>query len=148
MNGDNTNAQDTSSIDARIDAWHSSNSELPLYQYLGMTEKEYVLWVERNILNTASSDIDAILATDDTPELHESAVKARDFLIQNHELLNILRRPLRIWAFERPDAPIIGIAVDFRNNQLKFYFYSDVVKCYSESDGVFNVSNYTDCTLR
>ncbi len=32
-------------IDDYIDKWHDSDSELELYNYLGMTQKEYRLWV-------------------------------------------------------------------------------------------------------
>ena len=32
-------------IDDYIDQWHDSSSELELYDYLGMTQKEYRLWV-------------------------------------------------------------------------------------------------------
>lgn len=35
-----------SEIDDYIDNWHESESELPLYRYLGMTDKEYSLFVE------------------------------------------------------------------------------------------------------
>ena len=32
-------------IDDYIDEWHDSSCELELYDYLGMTQKEYRLWV-------------------------------------------------------------------------------------------------------
>jgi hypothetical protein len=34
-------------INNQIDEWHKSNSELPLYEYLGMTEEEYEKFVKR-----------------------------------------------------------------------------------------------------
>jgi hypothetical protein len=34
-------------IDDYIDAWHESSSKLELYEYLGMTQKEYRLWVHQ-----------------------------------------------------------------------------------------------------
>ena len=33
------------SIDARVDAWHESDSNLPLHAYLCMTEEAYAAWV-------------------------------------------------------------------------------------------------------
>lgn len=33
-------------IDDKIDEWHNSDSDLPLYQYLGMTKEKYVSWVK------------------------------------------------------------------------------------------------------
>ena len=32
---------------AFIDEWHSSDSQLQLSQYLGMTAEEYALWLEK-----------------------------------------------------------------------------------------------------
>lgn len=34
-------------IDDFIDQWHDSDSEEPLHEYLGLTEREYLLWVEK-----------------------------------------------------------------------------------------------------
>ena len=34
---------------AKIDEWHYSDSELPLYEYLGMTKEEYVYFVTEQI---------------------------------------------------------------------------------------------------
>lgn len=33
-------------IDEYIDNWHNSESNEELYQYLGMTQEEYHIWVE------------------------------------------------------------------------------------------------------
>lgn len=33
-------------IDDYIDDWHNSDSDEKIYEYLGMTEEEYGLWVE------------------------------------------------------------------------------------------------------
>jgi hypothetical protein len=33
-------------IDDFVEEWHKSDSKLPLHKYLGLTEKEYKLWVE------------------------------------------------------------------------------------------------------
>lgn len=33
-------------VDDFIDTWHDSDSSIPLYEYLGMTKKEYALFVE------------------------------------------------------------------------------------------------------
>ena len=35
-------------FDDKIDEWHESNSELPLYEYLGLTKEEYVIWLKSN----------------------------------------------------------------------------------------------------
>jgi len=37
-----------SSVDINdyIEQWHSSESELPLFEYLGMTQYEYTCWVK------------------------------------------------------------------------------------------------------
>jgi len=35
-----------SEIDDYIDQWHESDSDLPLYDYLGMSKKEYALYLE------------------------------------------------------------------------------------------------------
>ena len=35
---------DMTAIDDFIDAWHESDSELALAQYLGMTDKQYAKW--------------------------------------------------------------------------------------------------------
>lgn len=35
-----------SGIDDKIDEWHKSDSNLPLHEFLGMTEEEYAKWVE------------------------------------------------------------------------------------------------------
>lgn len=35
-----------SDIDEYIDQWHDSSDDLPLYSFLGMTKKEYALFVE------------------------------------------------------------------------------------------------------
>jgi DNA-directed RNA polymerase specialized sigma subunit len=32
-------------IDDFVDAWHESDSDLEIYEYLGMTEEEYGEWV-------------------------------------------------------------------------------------------------------
>lgn len=32
-------------IDDYIDAWHDSDSNLEIYEYLGMTQREYRMWV-------------------------------------------------------------------------------------------------------
>jgi hypothetical protein len=38
-------------IDDFVDSWHDGDSELPLHQYLGMSESEYSLWVaDPNVL--------------------------------------------------------------------------------------------------
>jgi len=38
-------------IDNYVDDWHESNTEIELHEFLGMTEKEYSLWVvDPNIL--------------------------------------------------------------------------------------------------
>lgn len=42
-------------IDDFIAIWHRSNSEVPLYKYLGMTKEEYEFWVEDE------KNLDAIL---------------------------------------------------------------------------------------
>ncbi|WP_406725491.1 hypothetical protein WJ438_13690 [Streptomyces sp. GD-15H] len=34
-------------IDAYVDAWHDSDSDLSLHEYLGLTWDEYRLWVEK-----------------------------------------------------------------------------------------------------
>ena len=34
-------------IDDFVDNWHDSDSELQLYEYLGMTHDEYKLWLEK-----------------------------------------------------------------------------------------------------
>ncbi len=33
-------------IDDKIDEWHKGDSNLPLHEFLGMTEEEYAKWVE------------------------------------------------------------------------------------------------------
>ena len=33
-------------IDDYIEKWHNSDSDLSVYEYLGMTEEEYYLWVK------------------------------------------------------------------------------------------------------
>jgi len=33
-------------IDDEIEQWHNSDIDIPLHEYLGMTEKEYAKWVE------------------------------------------------------------------------------------------------------
>jgi hypothetical protein len=33
-------------IDDYVDTWHESDSNVPLYKFLGMTRKEYSLWVD------------------------------------------------------------------------------------------------------
>lgn len=38
-----------SEVDDYIDQWHSSNSDLPLHSFLGMTKKEYELFVEDEV---------------------------------------------------------------------------------------------------
>lgn len=35
-------------IDDYIEQWHSSDSELSIFEYLGMSEEEYFLWVEND----------------------------------------------------------------------------------------------------
>ena len=37
-----------SDIDDFIDYWHNSEIDIPLYDYLGMTEYEYNLWITDN----------------------------------------------------------------------------------------------------
>lgn len=37
-------------IDDYIEEWHNNDSEDTIYEYLGMTESEYALWIEDNIL--------------------------------------------------------------------------------------------------
>lgn len=34
-------------IDEYIDMWHESTTEIGLHEFLGMTEKEYALWVAK-----------------------------------------------------------------------------------------------------
>jgi hypothetical protein len=34
-------------LDDEVDLWHNSPSELSLHEWLGMSEEEYTLWVER-----------------------------------------------------------------------------------------------------
>ena len=36
-------------INEYINEWHESTSEEPLYEYLGLTRKQYVQWVRRSI---------------------------------------------------------------------------------------------------
>ncbi len=38
---------DLTEIDEYIEKWHSSDTEVPIYEYLGMNREEYALWVER-----------------------------------------------------------------------------------------------------
>ena len=35
-------------IDDYIEKWHNSDSDLSVYEYLGMTEEEYYLWVKED----------------------------------------------------------------------------------------------------
>ncbi|MDB1954231.1 hypothetical protein PMY38_04585 [Clostridium tertium] len=37
-------------IDNYIDMWHDGDSELEIYEFLGMTQREYRLWVEDDSL--------------------------------------------------------------------------------------------------
>jgi len=39
-------------VDDYIDHWHSSNSELSLHEYLGMTQLEYEFFVHTNTYDT------------------------------------------------------------------------------------------------
>jgi hypothetical protein len=36
----------SNSFDDEIDEWHNSDSELTLYEYLGLTKKEYEIWLK------------------------------------------------------------------------------------------------------
>ena len=36
-------------LDDLIDEWHQSDSELSLAEYLGMTDEEYMDWVEADV---------------------------------------------------------------------------------------------------
>ncbi|MFT2010199.1 hypothetical protein ACMA1I_16105 [Pontibacter sp. 13R65] len=38
-----------SEVDDYIDIWHESDTELPLHEFLGMTKREYALFVEDEI---------------------------------------------------------------------------------------------------
>ena len=38
-------------IDDYIEKWHDSDTDCSVFEYLGMTEEEYFLWVENSILN-------------------------------------------------------------------------------------------------
>lgn len=33
-------------IDDFVDEWHEGDSELPIHEYLGLSEQEYAMWVE------------------------------------------------------------------------------------------------------
>jgi DNA-directed RNA polymerase specialized sigma subunit len=33
-------------FDDLIEEWHNSNSEMEIYEYIGMTKEEYFKWVE------------------------------------------------------------------------------------------------------
>lgn len=35
-------------IDDYVEEWHNSNTNIPVYEFLGMTEDEYFLWVEND----------------------------------------------------------------------------------------------------
>jgi len=35
-------------IDDYVEKWHNSDSNVMIYEYLGMTEEEYYLWVEND----------------------------------------------------------------------------------------------------
>lgn len=35
-------------IDDFIEAWHKSNTDLPIYEFLGMTSKEYEMWMKNS----------------------------------------------------------------------------------------------------
>lgn len=37
-------------IDDYLNDWHNSNTDATVYEYLGMTEEEYFLWVENDYL--------------------------------------------------------------------------------------------------
>jgi hypothetical protein len=39
---------DLTEIDEYIEMWHSSETDFPIYEYLGMNRDEYALWVERS----------------------------------------------------------------------------------------------------
>lgn len=32
-------------IDLAVDVWHAGNSQLPLHEFLGLTEEEFTLWM-------------------------------------------------------------------------------------------------------
>jgi hypothetical protein len=38
-------------VDDYVDRWHESKNDIPIYKFLGMTDKEYELWVaDPNVL--------------------------------------------------------------------------------------------------
>jgi hypothetical protein len=40
-----TNCSYVKNLDDRIDAWHDGDSELPLYEFLGMSKAEFNYWI-------------------------------------------------------------------------------------------------------
>ena len=38
---------DLTEIDEYIEKWHTSETDVPIYEYLGMNREEYALWVEK-----------------------------------------------------------------------------------------------------
>lgn len=55
-------------IDDYIENWHDRQLDIPVHEYLGMTEKEYFLWVENDFMlkfilkaHINSKDIDDVL---------------------------------------------------------------------------------------
>ena len=55
-------------IDDYVDAWHESDSEDTIYEFLGMSQKEYRMWVENDSMlkyivkgRLENKDIDDIL---------------------------------------------------------------------------------------
>lgn len=63
-------------IDDYIERWHNSDSELSIFEYLGMTEEEYFLWVEDDFYlkyiisaHEKSTNINTLLANEYSTKL-------------------------------------------------------------------------------
>jgi hypothetical protein len=85
-----------------------------------------------------SDDIEKIVdcyTVDTEPDYYKSislsAVAAKEFLKRFNDIL-MLKKPDNAFAFERPDAPIIGIAIKHKEKDLTFYFFDKKIRYYIE----------------
>ncbi|QJD50779.1 hypothetical protein KNV00_gp029 [Streptomyces phage Bmoc] len=84
-----------------VDKWHDSESSLSLHEFLGMTEEEYSVWVEFDILPNEEIPRDKFLALRN--DAYRWANDADNYLTENRRYKEAVRE---LRSFDKYDGEV------------------------------------------
>jgi hypothetical protein len=96
-----------------VDKWHDSDTGLSLHEFLGMTEEEYSVWVEFDILPNEEIPRDKFLALRN--DAYRWANDADNYLSENRRYRNAVSELRMLSNYDDIDADYIHGILD-RNN--------------------------------